>query len=70
MTPQRNAPQPRPFTARAAGLAGVWLDRLGSRESRHVPPVISSLSDLPDVLERPDRWGRNQADFIGDDKGA
>jgi len=36
--------------ARAAGLTGVWLDRLGSRGNHHLPPVISSLSDLQDVL--------------------
>jgi putative hydrolase of the HAD superfamily len=36
--------------ARSAGLTGVWLDRLGARENLHLPPVISSLSDLQDVL--------------------
>jgi putative hydrolase of the HAD superfamily len=37
--------------ARAAGLTGVWLDRLGSRGSDHAPPVISSLGELQGVLE-------------------
>lgn len=37
--------------ARAAGLIGVWLDRLGARDDHHLPPIISSLADLRDVLE-------------------
>jgi putative hydrolase of the HAD superfamily len=36
--------------ARAAGLAGVWLDRQLARRSDHAPPIIHDLGELPTVL--------------------
>ena len=39
--------------ARAAGLAGVWLDRDGSRTAAHEPPIISSLGELLGHVGRP-----------------
>ena len=36
--------------ARAAGLAGVWLDRAGTASAEHVPPLIPSLDGLPQVI--------------------
>jgi putative hydrolase of the HAD superfamily len=37
--------------ARGAGLVGVWLDRTRARLPGHEPPIISTLADLPAVLE-------------------
>jgi len=36
--------------ARAAGLAGVWLDRGGTASADHVSPLIASLDGLPQVI--------------------
>jgi len=36
--------------ARAAGLAGIWLDRRSLRRSDHVPPIIRNLDELPVLL--------------------
>jgi len=36
--------------ARAAGLAGVWLDRQSMRGTDHVGPIIQSLDELPGLL--------------------
>jgi len=36
--------------ARAAGLAGVWLDRRSLRRSDHAPPIIRDLDELPVLL--------------------
>jgi putative hydrolase of the HAD superfamily len=36
--------------ARAAGLAGVWLDRRARATSDHLPPVIRGLDELARVL--------------------
>ena len=36
--------------ARAAGLAGVWLDRRARATAKHVPPVIRGLDELAHLL--------------------
>jgi len=36
--------------ARAAGLAGVWLDRRARATTEHVPPVIRGLGELSALL--------------------
>jgi putative hydrolase of the HAD superfamily len=36
--------------ARAAGLAGVWLDRQSLRRPDHTPPIIRGLDELPALL--------------------
>ena len=38
--------------ARAAGLHGIWLDRMHQASSEHTPPVIRSLTDLFALLPR------------------
>lgn len=43
--------------ARAAGLSGIWLDRLGLRAGRHLPPVVASLDSLQDVVGGLDPMG-------------
>jgi putative hydrolase of the HAD superfamily len=37
--------------ARGAGLRAVWLDRLGTASAGHVPPLVSSLDQLPQVVD-------------------
>jgi putative hydrolase of the HAD superfamily len=37
--------------ARAAGLAGVWLDRQALRRPDHAPPIIRGLDELPGLLQ-------------------
>lgn len=36
--------------ARRAGMTGVWLDRRSSHRIEHKPPVIASLTELPDLV--------------------
>ncbi len=36
--------------ARSAGLAGVWLDRDESRDPSHEGPVVSTLTELVDMI--------------------
>ena len=40
--------------ARAAGLRGVWLDRQGAAPDAARPDVVSSLQELPELLDRDD----------------
>lgn len=37
--------------AREAGLHGVWLDREGHKLRHHVPPLIRTLAELPELIE-------------------
>jgi FMN phosphatase YigB (HAD superfamily) len=37
--------------ARSAGLNGIWLDRSKKATTVHVPPIINSLDELPDIID-------------------
>ena len=47
--------------SRAAGLLGVWLDRVGAGGQPADVPAISSLDELPELVQSTRRAGREGA---------
>jgi FMN phosphatase YigB (HAD superfamily) len=46
------------WAADAAGLTGIWLDRSGTEPGTDGPTRITSLAELPGLLEELRRFGR------------
>jgi len=39
--------------SRRAGLRGIWLNRYGTATARHEPPIVTSLAELPPIVDAP-----------------